>query len=47
MENFIKCTLEFDDVEVSALVKSLNRCFDKQQENVLFSHIKNNVQIQL
>ena len=36
MENFIKCDLEFDDVELSALVKSLSRCFDKQQDNFIY-----------
>ena len=36
MENFIKCDLEFEDIELSSLVKSLSHCFDKQQESFIF-----------
>jgi hypothetical protein len=36
MENFIKCDLEFEDVELSILVRSLSHCFDKQQENFIY-----------
>ncbi len=36
MENFKKCNLEFDDIELSGLVSALNISFDKQQDSFIY-----------
>ena len=36
MEDFVKCDLDFDDMELSVLVSSLKNIFDKKQDNFVY-----------
>lgn len=36
MEEFIKCDLDFEDMELSVLVSSLKNVFDKRQDNFVY-----------